>query len=101
MATQMTRVLEKIVRAISEELAESPVGPVASKVIYMTVREYADHRRVSESTIRRWLQLGLPAKRAKRVLRIIVEAADSWDADTAIRRKAIIEAATSAAEGMR
>jgi excisionase family DNA binding protein len=46
--------------------------------IYMTVRQYAEHRQVSRTTVFNWINLGLPSVKQGRLRRIRVEVADAW-----------------------
>jgi excisionase family DNA binding protein len=70
-------------------LTSAPSEPTP---IYMTIPEYADRRRVSESTIRRWIAHGLPHYRRGKVIRVRVAEADVWDDNTTVKRMAEIDA---------
>ena len=66
------------------------VDPLAPS--YLPVHEYAARRRVSASTVRRWILFGLPVARAGRTVRVRVIDADRWidagGADRAIEDQA-------------
>jgi excisionase family DNA binding protein len=44
----------------------------------LTLAEYAQHRRASISTVRKWVRMGLPHSRIGRLVRIDPAQADEW-----------------------
>lgn len=46
--------------------------------LYATSEQYAEHRGVSLSTVKRWIKLGLPSSMNVGVRRINVEQSDEW-----------------------
>lgn len=53
---------------------------------------YAKHRGVSLRLVYRWIQLGMPAERRGKVVRVVVREADAWDERASIARSAELEA---------
>lgn len=45
---------------------------------YFTKQEYAEHMSVSERTVERWIERGLPHLRRGRVIRIPWDKAETW-----------------------
>jgi excisionase family DNA binding protein len=76
-------------------LASTDVETAKPLPQYMTIDEYAEHRRVHERTVRRWIKLGLPSDKRGRVVRIPVSAADAWDETIAIKQMAARDTARS------
>ncbi len=99
--TQLWRRLRELAE---EQLARiepsTPAARVEAPAIYMTYAEYADHRHVSASTVKRWRKRGMPAEQRGATVRIAVAKADAWkdptDGDPEADER---EGATAAARG--
>lgn len=90
---QIERHLASLKDELKAELSGSPRPPA----IYMTVPEYAIHRRVSRTTVNRWLRAGMPKSKRTGGTRICVADADAWNEDDATRAAAT----TAASKGTR
>ena len=55
-----------------------PPTPPTPPRAYATIAEYAEHRNVSQSTVRKWLRRGMPHARVERCIRIRLADADRW-----------------------
>lgn len=85
------RVLEALGRTVSPSAAVEQ-EPAAPK--YMKPDQFAAYKRVSRSTVYRWLKLGMPAQKlGPKLVRIKVENAEAWF-DNGGPKKAIKRSAT-------
>lgn len=75
-----------------EDVARELARRLSDDAIYMTVAEYAEHAKVGEKTIRKWLKAGLPARRRGSIIRIPIAEADAWSMEGADRRSAELAA---------
>jgi excisionase family DNA binding protein len=79
---QVNTRLDALAKCIAEEASDEPPPEM------MTIAEYAEHASVSISTVRRWLDAGLPCKRRGRTVRIKVAEADAWSPEEHIKSSA-------------
>jgi hypothetical protein len=81
--TESEREAWRRVRAVADaELARldavATAPSAAPPLVYMTYDEYAAHRHVSASTVKRWVKRRMPVERRGATVRIPVAAADAW-----------------------
>jgi hypothetical protein len=77
----LLRVRAMIDQALAHDISQpAPVAPMASPLkTRMTIREYAEHRDVGVSTVRRWIKRGLPHHQlGRKLIRVDVIKADAW-----------------------
>jgi excisionase family DNA binding protein len=74
------RVLLLQARALIDEALQTSgkERPQPSAPELLTLAEYAQHRRASISTVRKWVRMGLPHSRVGRLVRIDPALSDEW-----------------------
>ncbi len=78
---------------IIDELARELANRLTSDAIWMTIAEYAAHRKVSEKTVRKWVDAGMTGVNHRgRNIRIRFAEADGWSATKATLRSAELDA---------
>lgn len=89
-----TELLARI-EPLIEDAAQEIASRLVDDAIFMTVAEYAKHRKSSDKTVRKWIDAGMSGvSRRGRNIRIRFIEADAWreDDDGATRRSAELDA---------
>jgi hypothetical protein len=84
----LLRMRAMIDQALAHDVSQVPAAPPAAPTPKprMTIREYAEHRDVGISTVRRWIKRGLPHHQlGRKLIRVDVLKADAWLDDAGTR----------------
>lgn len=59
-------------------IGDAPTALPPTDPLYLDTDDFAARRSVSRSTVRRWIERGMPHRKVGRIVRVVVKDAEAW-----------------------